>query len=75
MSDKSIYQVNDVDSLLDYVKCVMADRHIRTEQICSDSMLHRSSVYRILNGQVRPSADALFEILHAAGCSIYVSKF
>lgn len=75
MSDKSIYPVQDVDALLDFVKCVMADRHIRTEQICADAMLHRSSVYRILNGQVRPSADAVFEILHAAGCSLYISKF
>ena len=67
MEKNHISPIEDSDSLMIFIKSAMAENHIRIEQICASSNLHRSSVYRILNGQVSPSIDSVFDLLHAAG--------
>ena len=74
MNTNSIYPIEDSDSLMMFLKSAMSENHIRIEQICADSNLHRSSVYRILNGQVSPTIDSVFDLLHAAGCRLFISK-
>lgn len=74
MNTNSICPIEDSDSLMIFLKSAMAENHIRIEQICADSNLHRSSVYRILNGQVSPTIDSVFDLLHAAGCRLFISK-
>ena len=74
MNTNSICPIEDTDSLMIFLKTAMAENHIRIEQICADSNLHRSSIYRILNGQVSPSIDSVFDLLHAAGCRLFISK-
>lgn len=66
--------IEDTESLMIFIKNAMAENHIRIEQICADSNLHRSSVYRILNGQVSPSIDSVFDLLQASGCRLFISK-
>lgn len=74
MEKNHISPIEDSESLMMFLKTAMAENHIRIEQICADSNLHRSSVYRILNGQVSPSVDSVFGLLHAAGCRLFISK-
>lgn len=74
MNTNSICPIEDSDSLMTFLKSAMSENHIRIEQICADSNLHRSSVYRILNGQVSPTIDSVFDLLHAAGCRLFISK-
>lgn len=74
MNTHIISPIEDSDSLMMFIKSAMAENHVRIEQICACSNLHRSSVYRILNGQVSPSIDSVFELLHAAGCRLFISK-
>lgn len=74
MERNHISPIEDSESLMMFLKTAMAENHIRIEQICASSNLHRSSVYRILNGQVSPSIDSVFELLHAAGCRLFISK-
>lgn len=74
MNTNSICPIEDSDSLMMFLKSAMSENHIRIEQICADSNLHRSSVYRILNGQVSPTIDSVFDLLHAAGCRLFISK-
>lgn len=74
MNTHNISIIEDSDSLMMFLKSAMAENHVRIEQICASSNLHRSSVYRILNGQVSPSIDSVFELLHAAGCRLFISK-
>lgn len=74
MNTHNISLIEDSDSLMMFLKSAMAENHVRIEQICASSNLHRSSVYRILNGQVSPSIDSVFELLHAAGCRLFISK-
>lgn len=74
MERNHISPIEDSESLMMYLKTAMAENHIRIEQICADSNLHRSSVYRILNGQVSPSIDSVFELLHSVGCRLFISK-
>lgn len=74
MNTNSICPIEDSDSLMMFLKSAMSENHIRIEQICTDSNLHRSSVYRILNGQVSPTIDSVFDLLHAAGCRLFISK-
>lgn len=74
MNTHSISPIEDSDSLMMFIKSAMAENHVRIEQICASSNLHRSSVYRILNGQVSPSIDSVFDLLHAAGCRLFISK-
>lgn len=74
MNTNSIYPIEDSDSLMMFLKSAMSENHIRIEQICADSNLHRSSVYRILNGQVSPSIDSVFDLLHSAGCRLFIAK-
>lgn len=74
MNTHNISPIEDSDSLMMFIKSAMAENHIRIEQICASSNLHRSSVYRILNGQVSPSIDSVFDLLHAAGCRLFISK-
>lgn len=74
MNTHNISLIEDIDSLMMFIKSAMAENHVRIEQICASSNLHRSSVYRILNGQVSPSVDSVFELLHAAGCRLFISK-
>lgn len=74
MNTHNISLIEDSDSLMMFIKSAMAENHVRIEQICASSNLHRSSVYRILNGQVSPSVDSVFELLHAAGCRLFISK-
>ena len=74
MNTNTISPIEDTDSLMIYLKTAMAENHIRIEQICASSNLHRSSVYRILNGQVCPSIDSVFDLLHATGCRLFISK-
>lgn len=74
MNTHNISLIEDSDSLMMFLKSAMAENHVRIEQICADSNLHRSSVYRILNGQVSPSIDSVFNLLHAAGCRLFISK-
>lgn len=74
MNTHNISLIEDRDSLMMFIKSAMAENHVRIEQICASSNLHRSSVYRILNGQVSPSIDSVFDLLHAAGCRLFISK-
>lgn len=74
MNTHNISLIEDSDSLMMFIKSAMAENHVRIEQICANSNLHRSSVYRILNGQVSPSIDSVFDLLHAAGCRLFISK-
>lgn len=74
MNTHNISLIEDSDSLMMFLKSAMAENHVRIEQICASSNLHRSSVYRILNGQVSPSIDSVFELLRAAGCRLFISK-
>lgn len=74
MEKNHICPIEDTESLIMFIKTAMAENHIRIEQICADSNLHRSSVYRILNGQVSPSVDSVFDLLQAAGCRLFISK-
>ena len=74
MNTHNICPIEDSDSLMMFLKSAMSENHIRIEQICADSNLHRSSVYRILNGQVSPTIDSVFDLLHAAGCRLFISK-
>lgn len=74
MEKNHISPIEDSESLMMFLKTAMAENHIRIEQICADSNLHRSSVYRILNGQVSPSIDSVFELLHSVGCRLFISK-
>lgn len=74
MNTHNISLIEDSDSLMMFIKSAMAENHVRIEQICASSNLHRSSVYRILNGQVSPSIDSVFDLLHAAGCRLFISK-
>lgn len=74
MNTHSISPIEDSDSLMMFIKSAMAENHVRIEQICANSNLHRSSVYRILNGQVSPSIDSVFDLLHASGCRLFISK-
>lgn len=74
MNTNSICPIEDSDSLMMFLKSAMSENHIRIEQICADSNLHRSSVYRILNGQVSPSIDSVFDLLHSAGCRLFIAK-
>ena len=74
MNTHNISLIEDSDSLMMFLKSAMAENHVRIEQICASSNLHRSSVYRILNGQVSPSIDSVFELLNAAGCRLFISK-
>lgn len=74
MNTHNISLIEDSDSLMIFLKSAMAENHVRIEQICASSNLHRSSVYRILNGQVSPSIDSVFDLIHAAGCRLFISK-
>lgn len=74
MNTHNISLIEDSNSLMMFIKSAMAENHVRIEQICASSNLHRSSVYRILNGQVSPSIDSVFDLLHAAGCRLFISK-
>ena len=74
MERNHISPIEDSESLMMFLKTAMAENHIRIEQICADSNLHRSSIYRILNGQVSPSIDSVFELLHSVGCRLFISK-
>ena len=74
MNTHCISPIEDSDSLMMFIKSAMAENHVRIEQICASSNLHRSSVYRILNGQVSPSIDSVFDLLHASGCRLFISK-
>lgn len=74
MNTNTISPIEDTDSLMIFLKTAMAENHIRIEQICASSNLHRSSIYRILNGQVSPSIDSVFDLLHSVGCRLFISK-
>lgn len=74
MEKNHLSPIEDSDSLMMFIKSAMAENHVRIEQICASSNLHRSSVYRILNGQVSPSIDSVFDLLQAAGCRLFIAK-
>lgn len=74
MEKNHICPIEDSDSLMMFIKSAIAENHVRIEQICASSNLHRSSVYRILNGQVSPSIDSVFDLLHSAGCRLFIAK-